>query len=88
MGEMSWRKNEGYEGEYILHIAMAPTQHMSHTCTLQFSVLMQGTCIDFRKHILLSFTGIGGDLIDELMSSDGKYLASSLMITSSSMGLV
>lgn len=40
----------------------------------------------YIKHVLLYFTGnISGDIIDELMSSDGKYLPSFLIISSSSM---
>lgn len=68
----------------IFYIYMACHLHSSYTahephCTLQFNVLMQRICVDFHKHMLLSFTGnISGDIIDELMSSDGKYLASLL----------
>lgn len=59
-------------------ISRAPTFHKPY-CTLQLIVFMQRISVDFHKHMFLSFTGnISGDIIDELMSSDGKYLASLL----------
>lgn len=57
-------------------ISTAPTLHEPY-CTLQFCFNVN--IVAFPKHMLLSFTGnISGDIIDELMSSDGKYLASLL----------
>lgn len=62
---------------YTWHaISTAPTLHEPY-CTLQYC--FDVNIVAFHKHMLLSFTGnISGDIIDELMSSDGKYLASLL----------
>ncbi|KFV90202.1 Transcription factor E2F5, partial [Eurypyga helias] len=74
VGEMYWGKTKGYKDEHIAYTACC--LHASCTvqgpyCTLQFHVLMQRRCVAIHKPRLLSFTGnIGGDIIDELMSSD------------------